>query len=298
MPRARRLIRMNRARIEVVGDAGLRRRVPVDPTARRTRPARWCSDESSRFGRHRMGVLPTSATISAWHPRRCKPSCTVKASAASTPATGPPTSTRPAVISGSGPVSWCMSTSRRSPASRPVVAGASTAAAEHPPCGAPRPATGSSTPCFDDCSRLAYSEILTDEQAVTAAGFWRRAHTWFAAHGITDRTSPHRQRVLLPLTAVARRARRHRRDPETHPPLPAPDQRQGRALPPHPPRGMGLHPRLAHRSPCRCQGPAGSARGRPVDLPTGGHQFCPLAASSSARVSSPVASPPCRGWLG
>jgi transposase InsO family protein len=38
---------------------------------------------------------------------------------------------------------------------------------------------------LDDRTRLAYSEILTDEQAVTAAAFWRRAHTWFAAHGIT-----------------------------------------------------------------------------------------------------------------
>jgi transposase-like protein len=38
---------------------------------------------------------------------------------------------------------------------------------------------------IDDRTRLAYSEILTDEQAVTAAGFWRRANTWFAAQGIT-----------------------------------------------------------------------------------------------------------------
>ena len=38
---------------------------------------------------------------------------------------------------------------------------------------------------LDDRTRLAYSEILADEQAVTAAAFWRRAHTWFAAHGVT-----------------------------------------------------------------------------------------------------------------
>jgi hypothetical protein len=37
---------------------------------------------------------------------------------------------------------------------------------------------------IDDRTRVAYSEILTDEQAVTAASFWRRAHAWFAAHGI------------------------------------------------------------------------------------------------------------------
>ncbi len=37
----------------------------------------------------------------------------------------------------------------------------------------------------DDRTRLAYSEILDDEQGATAAAFWYRAHTWFANHGIT-----------------------------------------------------------------------------------------------------------------
>jgi transposase InsO family protein len=38
---------------------------------------------------------------------------------------------------------------------------------------------------IDDRTRVAYSEILDNEQGVTAAGFWHRAHAWFAAHGIT-----------------------------------------------------------------------------------------------------------------
>ena len=38
---------------------------------------------------------------------------------------------------------------------------------------------------IDDHSRLAYSEVLPDEQAPTAVAFWRRAVVWFAAHGIT-----------------------------------------------------------------------------------------------------------------
>ena len=38
---------------------------------------------------------------------------------------------------------------------------------------------------IDDHSRLAYSEVLADEQASTAAAFWRRALTWFASLGIT-----------------------------------------------------------------------------------------------------------------
>lgn len=37
----------------------------------------------------------------------------------------------------------------------------------------------------DDRTRLVYSEILDDEQGVTAVGFWHRAHAFFAAHGIT-----------------------------------------------------------------------------------------------------------------
>lgn len=37
----------------------------------------------------------------------------------------------------------------------------------------------------DDHSRLAYSEILTDEKKETAAGFWLRAREFFEGHGIT-----------------------------------------------------------------------------------------------------------------
>ena len=39
----------------------------------------------------------------------------------------------------------------------------------------------------DDYSRLAYAEILPDEKGTTCAGFWLRAATWFAAHGVTVR---------------------------------------------------------------------------------------------------------------
>ncbi len=37
---------------------------------------------------------------------------------------------------------------------------------------------------LDDRSRVAYSEILNDEQAVTAAAFYQRAHAWFSARGV------------------------------------------------------------------------------------------------------------------
>lgn len=51
---------------------------------------------------------------------------------------------------------------------------------------------------LDDRTRLVYSEILDDEQALTAAAFWARAAAWFSARGIacerviTDRGSCYR----------------------------------------------------------------------------------------------------------
>jgi transposase InsO family protein len=39
--------------------------------------------------------------------------------------------------------------------------------------------------CVDDATRLAYAEVLPDERGATAAGFLRRAASWFASMGIT-----------------------------------------------------------------------------------------------------------------
>ena len=38
--------------------------------------------------------------------------------------------------------------------------------------------------CIDDCSRVAYAEVLGDERSVTVAGFLRRAVTWFVRRGV------------------------------------------------------------------------------------------------------------------
>jgi transposase InsO family protein len=38
---------------------------------------------------------------------------------------------------------------------------------------------------IDDCTRLAYAEVLADEKATTVVGFLRRAVAFFARHGIT-----------------------------------------------------------------------------------------------------------------
>ena len=56
---------------------------------------------------------------------------------------------------------------------------------------------------IDDRTRIAYSEILDNEQAATAAAFWQRAATWFATIGvncervITDNGSCYRSRLWL-----------------------------------------------------------------------------------------------------
>ena len=39
--------------------------------------------------------------------------------------------------------------------------------------------------CVDDATRLAYVEVLEDEKGPTAAGFLRRAVTWFSSMGVT-----------------------------------------------------------------------------------------------------------------
>jgi len=54
---------------------------------------------------------------------------------------------------------------------------------------------------LDDHSRLAYTEILTDERQATAVGFWQRAHAWFSESGIavqrvlTDNGNCYRSRL-------------------------------------------------------------------------------------------------------
>jgi transposase InsO family protein len=54
---------------------------------------------------------------------------------------------------------------------------------------------------IDDCTRLAYAEVLADETAGTAAGFLRRALAFYRRHGITvervltDNGSPYRSAI-------------------------------------------------------------------------------------------------------
>ena len=65
------------------------------------------------------------------------------------------------------------------------------------------------------------------------------------------RAGAHRQRLLLPLASCAPTPCGDDDHAQADPALPAPDQRQGRTVQPHPARGMGLRPRLPHRSRTR-----------------------------------------------
>ncbi|MFI1151855.1 IS481 family transposase [Streptomyces sp. NPDC020817] len=67
----------------------------------------------------------------------------------------------------------------------------------------------------DDHSRLAYSEVLTDERKETTAGFWERANSFFADHAITvervltDNGSCYRSKLFT--QALARAGITHKR---------------------------------------------------------------------------------------
>ena len=62
---------------------------------------------------------------------------------------------------------------------------------------------------IDDRTRIAYSEIHSNEQAVTAAGFWRRAAAWYVSIGITP------QRVITDNGSCYRSGLWHRACAET-----------------------------------------------------------------------------------
>src|SRR5947209_11808714 len=94
---------------------------------------------------------------------------------------------------------------------------------------------------IDAHSRLAFSEILANEQDPTRAGFWERAQQFFAAHAITVEavlTDNAKNYLGFDFTAALhgiehRRIRPHR-----------PTRTKGRALQPDAPRRVGLRARL------------------------------------------------------
>jgi hypothetical protein len=79
-----------------------------------------------------------------------------------------------------------MSIPKRSLGSLTVAAGAPVAAAtqERKPSKGAWSVAGMFIPLSTTSTRIAYSEILNDEKAITAAGFWHRAAAWYASIGV------------------------------------------------------------------------------------------------------------------
>lgn len=75
---------------------------------------------------------------------------------------------------------------------------------------------------LDGHSRMAYSEILTDERKETAAAFWIRANTWFAERGIlvrkvlTDNGSCYRSHAFRDALGVIEHRRTRPYRPQTN----------------------------------------------------------------------------------
>ena len=71
--------------------------------------------------------------------------------------------------------------------------------------------------CVDDCSRVAYAEVLANEQGATVAAFLRRAVGWFRRRGVrvervlTDNGAGYRSRVFAAATRAQRLMHRHTR---------------------------------------------------------------------------------------
>jgi transposase InsO family protein len=71
--------------------------------------------------------------------------------------------------------------------------------------------------CVDDCSRVAYAEVLADEQGPTVAGFLRRAVAWFRRRGVhvervlTDNGTGYRSRVFAAVSRAQRLVHRRTR---------------------------------------------------------------------------------------
>jgi hypothetical protein len=99
----------------------------------------------------------------------------------------------------------------------------------------------------DDRTRLAYVEACDRQDGAAAAGFTGRALAWFAQLGVpVERVLTDNGGAIAP-----RRSNRSYGRPgpgSAHPPLSAPDQRQGRTLQPHPGHRVVLCP-AGHQQP-------------------------------------------------
>src|SRR5262249_34354764 len=111
--------------------------------------------------------------------------------------------------------------------------------------------------CVDDCSRVAYAEVLSDEKGPTVAAFLRRAVRWLGRRGVrvervlTDNGTGYRSRVFRAAAQALRLA--HRR---TRPYTPRTNGKAERLI-----RTMLRSGRTARPSPARPIAPRRSSAG-------------------------------------
>ena len=92
---------------------------------------------------------------------------------------------------------------------------------------------------IDDATRLAHVEVLADEKATTAVAFLRRAVKHYAR--TASRSSDSSPTTARPTARPSTRSRAARSTSDTpHPPLPTPNQRQGRTVHTHATRRLGI----------------------------------------------------------
>ena len=218
----------------------------------------------------RIGGAPTtSPTRSAWRPRRCSRSC--DAAGCGRLDRGDRATARPPVAPLSARPAWRARPRRRQEArgdpDRRRLAACTAAATRRITAATAAPATATSTPPSMTAPGSSTPRSSTTNKppppprsgTAPPPGSPPRHHR---------RTGPHRQRRLLPLAAWQPRLRRDRHDRQEDPALPAPDQRQGRALPPDPARGMGLHPRPGPQKPNAPPATTGSCTSTIATVPT------------------------------
>ena len=139
----------------------------------------------------------------------------------------------------------------------------------------------------DDHSRLAYVEVLGDERAQTCARFWRRAHRWFAVHGVSvqrvlsDNGVGYRSRLFG--AALADTGVRHQRTRPYRPQTNGKVERFNRTL-----LEEWAYRRLYRSMPPATAPCSPGSTGTTITVPTpplvAGH---PSAASTTSRVTTP-----------
>ena len=142
--------------------------------------------------------------------------------------------------------------SRAAPASVPSAASAARSTTRRRPTATASAATASATSACTCASTTTAASptprCSPTRRQPTAVGFLRARGRLLPPARDHGRARADRQRQRLPLGRARTRLPPARHPPPPHPPLPPADQRQGRALHPHPPRGLGLRRDLRARA--------------------------------------------------